>query len=238
MVELVLEHLLVLLEEAHPREGCLQVGVLALPGLYLLQAGLQDAIDPVIFGLHHVELILVGGHVVLEDLVPGQFSLLLGEALLPLLDLVDLGPEQVVEAVELLGGEVEFVAELIVVVDHLFASGGLLVEAGAAGPPLVNFLGPAIKLLAKALVVGFPVHLLLDLEVQLVLVLLVVLQIIFPLPQQLVQAVEFAGQQSHLVLELGYHVFVAPELHQLYLVALAALLVVVDIGIPVAEDLP
>ena len=238
VVELVLEHLLVLLEEAHPREGCLQVGILALPGLDLLQAGLEDAVDPVVLGLHHVELVLVGGHVVLEDLVPGQLGLLLREALLPLLDLIDLGPQQAVEAIQLLGGEVEFVAELVIVVDHLFASGGLLVEAGAAGPPLVDLLGPGVKLLAEALVVGLPVHLLLDLEVELVLVLLVVLEVVLPLPQQLVQAVEFARQQGHLVLELGYHVFVAPELHQLYLVALAALLVVVDVGIPVAQDLP
>ena len=129
VVELVLEHLLVLLEEAHPREGCLEVGILALPGLNLLEAGLQDAVDPVVLSFHHVELVLVGGHVVLEDLVLSQFCLLLRKALLPLLDLVDLGPQQVVEAVQLFGGQVEFIAELVVVVDHFLASGGLLVEA-------------------------------------------------------------------------------------------------------------
>ena len=112
----LLERLLVLLDVAVVVDGDLEGVVPALPVLDLPQPGLEDAVDAVVLDLEVVDLGLVVVELVFKVLVLGELCLALGHLLLPLVDFVQLAPEDAVEAFEFLGGEVELVAQLLVVV--------------------------------------------------------------------------------------------------------------------------
>jgi hypothetical protein len=128
VIEFILEHFLILLKHSQSRDSPFKLAVLPLPGLNLLQTGFEDTIDPVVLGFAHVQLVLVLGHIIFQVFVLPKLGLFGRITLLPLLDLVDLRPKQVVQPVKLLCGQVELVGQLVVIVDHLLSSGGLFLQ--------------------------------------------------------------------------------------------------------------
>ena len=125
----------------------------------------------------------------------------------------------------------------MVVVHHFLAAHGFFLEFAAPAPPLVDLPGLGLQQPSERKVIGVQIRLLLELEGKVVLALLVVLDIVIAVPEQVGEADELVRQHCQLVLVLVYDIFVVPELHYADLVLLAFLLVVVDLAVPVAQDL-
>ena len=77
--------------------------------------------------------------------------------------------------------------------------------------------------------------LLLDLEIKFILMLLEVLDIVLPLPEQLIESVELTGQQSDFIFQFRDDIFVASPFHHLNLIPLASLFVIVNVSITIIE---
>jgi hypothetical protein len=111
-----LHGLLLLLKVAVVGEGSLRLVVSVLPVLDFAQSRLEDAIYAVVLDLEVVDLGLVAVELVLHVLVLGQLGLPLPHLLLPLVNLVQLAPQDTVQPVQFLGSQVQLVAQLLVVV--------------------------------------------------------------------------------------------------------------------------
>lgn len=237
MVATALLHgLLLLLEVGVVGEGSLCLVVPVLPILYFTQSRLEDAVDAIVLDLEVVYLGLVVVELVLHVLVLGKLGLPLTHFLLPLVNLVQLAPQDAVQPVQFLRGQIEFVAQFFVVVLQFLPADNFLLEATGTCLPIFSLLDLGIQGLPELLAFKLPLPLLLQLLVEPVLFLLLPMQLLILILQDFVEAQQLLIEKGEFVLVIIDQILVVAQLHDGDLVLLALLLVVINLPTPVLKQ--
>lgn len=138
-------------------EILLELRVPSLPLLDLPLPGLEDAIDPVIFDFKVVDLILIVEELIFKVFVFGKFGISVGNFLFPSINLVKFGPENAIEPLEFLGGQVEFVAEFFIVMLKISLSVNFLLKSTSSSFPFISLSIFTLKSCSELFALKFPI---------------------------------------------------------------------------------
>lgn len=137
----------------------------SFPFLNLTLFTLKDVINSVILSLKHTKPSIMVGKFILNILELGQLTFPILHSLLPLLNLIKLIPQHIVQPLNFPATNLQLTGKFLIIMCHFLGPIGFLLEPATPDLPFLNFLYPILHGRSQLFVLVFPLLLLLQLLV-------------------------------------------------------------------------